>query len=109
MPYNMLHHHEEDEHIAYLHQHQEQTHHHCELDDNFCQSSTFEDCHHEQHIQQTLADCFACDIHFVKHYEHEIHRLDFCESIAQVQYFSISDKYFRNILQRASNRGPPMV
>ncbi|MES2691436.1 MAG: hypothetical protein V4658_13590, partial [Bacteroidota bacterium] len=68
MPFNFLHHHAEDEHGMAMHRHEKKEAHHCELDDHFCQPDGLSDCRHEQHIAKTIAKCFGCEFHFIKHF-----------------------------------------
>jgi hypothetical protein len=69
LPYNVLHHHAEDEHVAAMIHHEKHPAHHCELDDMACKIDLTTDCGHATHISKTHPKCFSCDFHFVKLYE----------------------------------------
>lgn len=66
LPYNALHHHAEDEHVAAMLHHEHHPSHHCELDDMSCQIGPDEDCGHDTHLSKTHLKCFSCEFHFVK-------------------------------------------
>ena len=109
VPFNALHHHAENEHAAVLHAHDIDSHHHCELDDYFCQTDVNTPCGHNSHIQKTIEKCFSCEFHFIKHFETG-------QSIAQlIQENSsplftafISEKLHQAIIL-LSNKGPPSL
>lgn len=69
LPYNALHHHAEDEHVAALLHHERHPSHHCELDDMNCLIGLDADCGHDTHLCKTHLKCFSCDFHFVKVFE----------------------------------------
>jgi hypothetical protein len=70
LPFNFLHHHAEDEHALAMHHHESNAQHHCELDDYFCDvSASTQHCEHPQHMAKTIAKCFSCEFHFIKHYQ----------------------------------------
>jgi hypothetical protein len=108
MPFNLLHHHHEDEHVAYLHQHDDYKEHHCELDNNFCEANEIENCHHTHHLQKNIPDCFVCDIHFVKHYELPNNFIDTGRQFTQLLFgLPHNPKIYVSILS-FGNRGPPL-
>lgn len=106
VPYNVLHHHEEDMHQAALLQHDEANH-HCELDAYFCQEGFTKKCPHPTHISQSHIDCFSCQYHFIKQYEpKQISEQNMLTSRA-IEYKQSLSKLLCAILPLAANKGPP--
>ncbi|MCG9880495.1 MAG: hypothetical protein MH472_07850 [Bacteroidia bacterium] len=69
VPYNAMHKHEHDAHVAAMFNEQELELHHCELDELACQVSLLHECEHKNHITETHPDCFSCTFHFIKSYQ----------------------------------------
>lgn len=110
MPVNLLHHHAEDEHAIAMHNQNEAAQHHCELDDYFCDvSNQTEHCEHPQHIAKSIAKCFSCEFHFVKHYQNIIYNYRTEITLGSTQYkpFTPAGLLKANIL--LSNKGPPQT
>lgn len=108
LPVNFLHHHAEDEHAMAMHNHIKAEQHHCELDDYFCDvSNQSEHCEHPQHIAKTVAKCFSCEFHFVKHYQNNTFSYSTQITVLYTLYkpFTPLGLSKANIL--LSNKGPP--
>jgi hypothetical protein len=110
LPVNFLHHHAEDEHAMAMHNHSNAEKHHCELDDYVCDiSNQTQHCEHPQHIAKTVAKCFSCEFHFVKHYQNNSFNY-----IAEIPVLLTQHKPFTSAnLRKAnillSNKGPPQL
>lgn len=108
VPYNALHLHEHDEHVAAMFSEYESVQHHCELDEYACQVSLLHPCEHKTHIAQTHPDCFSCTFHFLKIYQHTALVVQNI-LIQQVNVFKHTNPNCGSIHQpAASNRGPPI-
>jgi hypothetical protein len=109
MPFNALHHHAEDEHFASLYNQEIAASHHCELDDNLCDSELDHHCGHPFHLHKTIAKCFACEFHFIKHFESlaATHLLVKNKIVLSYQRFFSPALHKANI--RLSNKGPPAL
>lgn len=107
MPINLLHHHAEEDHaIAYL-LHQE-TEHHCELDDQFCQPNTLHACNHDTHIAKPIGHCFVCEFHFIKQLEAELAQIKLIQPSERLTYLSFNSDALQRAIVRISNKGPPL-
>jgi hypothetical protein len=109
VPFNVLHHHAEDEHVAIMHKHEINVTHHCELDDHFCQTDIDTDCGHRSHIQKTIDKCFACDFHFIKHFESTPSQISFIQTVKLVQYRIFVSEKLHSAIILLSNKGPPVL
>lgn len=109
MPFNFLHHHAEDEHGMAMHRHEKKEAHHCELDDHFCQPDSLSDCQHEQHIAKTIAKCFGCEFHFIKHYTATHSVTTFFQDVVCGDYRKFQPQQLREALILLSNKGPPAL
>jgi len=107
VPYNALHLHAHDEHVAAMLHAQNEVKHHCELDEFACQLSLLHACDHKSHIATSHPDCFACTFHFIKNYQHTTFLIQ--TILVQHAYvFNYSNPNSGNIQAPvASNRGPP--
>lgn len=106
LPFNFLHQHAEDEHGMAIHRHESKEKHHCELDDRVCQP--FEkDCDHEQHVSRTIAKCFSCEFHFIKHFISGTNNIAFVSLFISAQYKLYPPDQVRQALILLTNKGPP--
>lgn len=107
LPFNIFHHHVEDEHRMALAAHTEG--HSCELDERFCQDAFSGDCKHESHIGTPDAKCFSCQFHFEKHYA----LAAALQAPVQVSYAQQHAPLIVHAAIRAaqliSNKGPPQL
>jgi hypothetical protein len=109
IPFNLLHHHAEDEHAASRHLHEMADSHHCELDDYFCDNTLETDCGHESHIHGTITKCFACEFHFIKHFEGSA-LITICQQEEPVlDHNHFVPSALREAVIRLSNKGPPAL
>lgn len=107
IPYNALHLHEHDEHVAAMFSEQELVQHHCELDEYACQVSLLHACEHKSHIAETHPDCFSCTFHFLKNYQHTAFLFQSI-LVQQAHVFTHINTKSGSIHPPAeSNRGPP--
>ena len=107
IPFNAFHQHELDSHIsAILNQN---SNHHCELDNDFCQQDLSQHCGHDFHLSKTLTKCFSCQFHFIKAFD--ILKNESNLSIGCIPYFHskhrTKDTFLANIFQL--NKGPPSL
>lgn len=110
MPVNFLHHHAEDEHAAAIHNHELAAHHHCELDDYYCDASTqTQHCEHGQHIAKTTANCFSCEFHFIKHYQINTNQFGLENPVFYTQFKPHISASLRKAIILLSNKGPPSI
>lgn len=107
LPFNALHHHEEDEHLAVLHSHQSDVSHHCELDDHFCQP-TDKHCEHPAHLQKTIAKCFTCNFHFASPVELNNFSLTYFFNEIHINFQVPFYQIFNGATILLLNKGPPM-
>jgi hypothetical protein len=108
LPFNFLHQHAEDEHGMVVHRHESKEKHHCELDDLFCQPYE-KDCDHDQHVSRTIAKCFSCEFHFIKHFISGTNNISFVAPFVPAQYRSYQPDQVRHALILLSNKGPPSL
>jgi hypothetical protein len=106
LPYNFLHHHAEDEHGLMLSGHIHEEEHHCELDELFCQPNA-EHCSHDQHISKTIAKCFSCEFHFIKHFDKDNITFSCLSTEYLNKYSSNYSAQLHEALILLSNKGPP--
>jgi hypothetical protein len=109
VPFNLLHHHAEDEHAAILLTHHDNPSHHCELDNHFCQPEIEQDCGHEAHIQETITKCFSCEFHFIKHFESEQESAEFFRISKPAEFQVFFSEKLRHAIILQSNKGPPVL
>ena len=110
MPVNFLHHHAEDEHTMAMHNHHKEEQHHCELDDYYCDvSNQTEHCEHPQHIAKTVAKCFSCEFHFVKHYQNNTFNYSTEIAVLNTQFKPFTPVGLRKANILLSNKGPPQA
>lgn len=109
MPFNLLHHHAEDEHLAILLSHKNHPEHHCELDNHFCQPQIEKECGHESHIQATITKCFSCEFHFIKHFESEQSTPEFFRTSEPAAFQLFFSEKLRHAIVLFSNKGPPAL
>lgn len=108
IPYNALHLHAHDEHVAAMLNEQDETKHHCELDEYSCQLSLLHACEHKSHIAETHPDCFACTFHFIKNYQHATFLFQ-TNLVHHAYVFNYTNPNSGNIQPPSeSNRGPPL-
>jgi hypothetical protein len=109
LPYNLLHHHAEDEHALAILKHTVNSQHHCDLDDYFCETTNQHACEHPHHLANTLEKCFSCDFHFIKHYDAsvlcDVGVPHFCFNFSLPHQINIPLSAFKLI----SNKGPPTI
>jgi hypothetical protein len=107
LPFNLLHHHAEDEHQMVMLAPADYPAHHCEMDDQFCQTTVQSHCGHKAHLQHTLTKCFSCEFHFIKHFESAQQQLSFYTNplIAVLTTNVVSNLMEAIVL--LSNKGPP--
>lgn len=107
LPFNALHHHAEDEHMAAMLHHQHHPAHHCDLDEQFCQSGPDSDCGHDSHLAKQHPKCFTCDFHFIKLFE----TTDLATVFKQVSVAAVYRDFKQTMLHKAfifvGNKGPP--
>ncbi|TAE86778.1 MAG: hypothetical protein EAY81_05125 [Bacteroidetes bacterium] len=109
LPFNALHHHAIEEHALAMHVDATHTQHHCELDDYFCKTNNETSCEHPKHIAATLAKCFSCDFHFIKHYS-LAHYYTLNYGLFTYNLFqSYQPSQLLEALVLISNKGPPTV
>jgi hypothetical protein len=107
LPFNLLHHHAEDEHAAVMISNESFPAHHCELDNHFCQPNIQSHCGHKAHLQQRMAKCFSCDFHFIKHFEGTQPFL-LCKPLLLTSLFSTHvASALLDAIVLVSNKGPP--
>ncbi len=93
-----------------MHNHQIEKKHHCELDDYFCDISTqTQNCEHPQHIAKTVAKCFSCEFHFVKHYQNSTFKYITEITLRNTQYRPLTPASLRKANILLSNKGPPQA
>lgn len=106
IPFNVLHHHAEDEHIAAIHLHKAKEH-HCELDEQFCQTTLGTHCGHDTHIAKPISKCFSCEFHFIKHFESNVFKIANNSFSHQHLFAQFVPSNLRNTFVYLSNKGPP--
>ncbi len=67
VPYNALHHHEEDVHYDALIA--QEVNHACEFDEHHCEGEFSQSCEHTAHLCASHPNCFSCDFHFIKTFD----------------------------------------
>lgn len=106
IPFHAFHKHLEEEHFVAVNNSNEE-HHHCKLDDNFCQDLKIKHCEHKQHLAESGEKCFVSQYHFIKNitligscfYFIEVFKTHYFEQkIIQVQ---------NQIFILLNNKGPP--
>lgn len=108
MPLHLLHHHAEDGHAMAIHNQNKTEQHHCELDDYFCDVSTqAKHCEHPQHIAKTIAKCFSCEFHFVKHFQSCPFSYSTKITLRITKYKPFTPPGLRKANILLSNKGPP--
>lgn len=109
VPFNLLHHHAEDEHNAVVLSHEKHPAHHCELDNHFCQPEIEKECGHKAHIQETITKCFSCEFHFIKHFESGQTASEFIQTSTPVEFQMFFSEKLRHAILLQSNKGPPVL
>lgn len=66
IPFHAFHKHLEEEHFVAVNSQSEKHHHHCKLDENYCQDLLIKHCEHKQHIAESAEKCFVSQFHFIK-------------------------------------------
>lgn len=108
MPFNVLHHHAEHEHLAATVSHHEDEH-SCELDNHFCQPNINQPCEHQSHIATPVGKCFSCEFHFIKHFENsDISFNTMTVAIGKTIAKPVQTRLLSALLE-ISNKGPPRV
>ncbi|MFN6081705.1 MAG: hypothetical protein ACK44P_02850 [Bacteroidota bacterium] len=109
LPFNALHQHAEDEHLASLLHNETMENHHCDLDDLFCQPGVGYHCEHGNHLQRETAKCFTCQFHFVSSIVLRHDYSSFINIAAAVEfkpYFCLAHTGAKVLLL---NKGPPQA
>jgi hypothetical protein len=109
VPFNLLHHHAEDEHVAALLSIDKDETHHCALDDYFCRPDIEKDCGHTSHIQETITKCFSCAFHFIKHFEGQSQLPVFEAHTPKIKYPVWVAEQLCNVILPINNKGPPRL
>lgn len=108
VPYNAIHTHHEEEHLASLLT-PELNSHKCEFDSQNCQGEYTHSCDHGHHLSKKIAKCFSCQFHFIKGYtnfKNTIGTSD--ELISFLQESKQINLQSRNLLF-VGNKGPPGI
>lgn len=108
LPFNAFHHHESDLHrFALSTGHKDK--HSCSLDEHLCDGEFTGSCEHDAHIGSPVPECFSCDFHFIKTF-HKTASLYSHSPVSSYHLFA-SPSYTLNKkqIQRAANKGPPVV
>jgi hypothetical protein len=105
IPFNAFHQHEIDRHVsAILNQN---SNHHCDLDNNFCQLDLTQHCSHDFHLSKTITKCLNCLFHFIKTFD--IFKNECNLRIHYLPYFHsksiTNDTFLLSIIHL--NKGPP--
>jgi len=50
----------------------EKHHHHCKLDENYCQDLLIKHCEHKQHVTESAEKCFVSQYHFIKNIAYQV-------------------------------------
>lgn len=109
IPYNVLHHHAEDEHAAAMQNQQLNVSHHCELDDYFCEAeTTHTSCEHQHHLAKTLAKCFSCEFSFIKQFTSILSSWNLTFSATQKWAPIPYRQKLLDALILVTNKGPPV-
>ncbi len=108
VPFHAFHKHTEDiHHVAMASNDQE--HHHCKLDANFCKDFSSNLCEHKQHIGESAEKCFASQYHFIKHITLVQANFLFTQ-VFTPSYFEQKIENIQNqIVIILNNKGPPRV
>ncbi|MES2560159.1 MAG: hypothetical protein V4590_10485 [Bacteroidota bacterium] len=109
LPYNALHQHAEDEHTAAMVNQEHDPAHHCELDEQFCQSAPETDCGHDMHIAKTHPKCFACDFSFIKSFEASSDISVYKEVSVPSMYKELNTTTLNKDFIFVGNKGPPAI
>jgi hypothetical protein len=107
VPYNALHLHAHDEHVAAMLHAQNEVKHHCELDEFACQLSLLHACDHKSHIATSHPDCFSCTFHFIKSYQSVQVLFNHILKPNFVSYCFKTLPSNTHTLPAETNRGPP--
>jgi hypothetical protein len=108
IPFNVLHHHAEDEHAVAILLHNAHEH-HCELDEQFCQPAVNTDCGHDTHLAKPISKCFSCAFHFIKHFESKAFEISNIIVSQQYLFAQFVPSNLRNVWICLSNKGPPFL
>jgi hypothetical protein len=108
LPFNAFHAHETDEHFVVINNPSE-NHHHCEIDELFCETGFNHDCEHGSHIKSEHPDCFTCEFHFVKHFIGSVQPENFCAFVKPTVYCFALTAQSNEIAISYNNRGPPLL
>ncbi|OYU97176.1 MAG: hypothetical protein CFE21_02480 [Bacteroidetes bacterium B1(2017)] len=106
VPYNAIHQHHEEEHLASLLT-PELNSHTCEFDTQNCQGEFTHTCDHGHHLSKKSANCFTCQFHFIKGYTNFETTLSTSDEL--VSFLQVSkqiDLQSRSLLF-VGNKGPP--
>jgi hypothetical protein len=106
VPFNALHHHDEDEHTAALLSHHKE--HSCELDERFCQDAFTGTCEHGSHISPEHVKCFSCQFHFIKTFSAAAVFQTNVPAGDSFAYFTAPVSIVSTGVNSINNRGPPM-
>jgi len=109
MPFNIWHHHAEDDHIAATHFHIDEESHNCALDEQICQAQFENHCEHKTHLAKSVSKCFTCDFHFIKHVEHNNIKQNYILNAIVVLCSNFADNTLADALILLSNKGPPIL
>lgn len=109
LPFNALHQHAEDEHMAAMLHHEYHPEHHCDLDEQFCQSEPNDDCGHDTHVANSHPKCFTCDFQFIKLFETTDLSAVCTQASIQATYRKCSQMMLDKAFIFVGNKGPPAV
>lgn len=107
LPFNAMHHHAEDEHMAAMLHREHHPAHHCDLDEQFCQSGPNADCGHDTHLSKPHPKCFACDFHFIKLFEAANLTPLYKQVSAAVVFQELKHTMLNKAFIFVGNKGPP--
>jgi len=108
-PFNALHHHAEDEHLASILKADSTNSHHCELDDFFCQPIPGSHCEHGNHLQREITKCFTCQFHFVSSMNLTHHYFLFIKGDTSIDFKPYLCLAYKGTTILLLNKGPPQA
>ncbi len=107
IPFHAFHKHLEEEHFVAINNDSEKHHHHCNLDQNYCQDLLIKHCEHKQHVTESAEKCFVSQYHFIKNIALSSSCFYFID-VFKTHYFEQKITNVQNqITVLLNNKGPP--
>ena len=107
IPFHAFHKHLDEEHFVAINNDSEKHHHHCKLDQNYCQDLLIKHCEHKQHVTESAEKCFVSQYHFIKNIALSSSCFYFID-VFKTHYFEQKITNVQNqITVLLNNKGPP--